>query len=81
MTKSSIFNNLPGLSVVSNKKDAAKVFSSMNRFYPDAFNFTPKSFCLPEDQQILQEYMSSNPNSTFIVKPQAGSEGCGIFLV
>ena len=80
MASDSIFNSLPGLSVVSNKRGAARIFNKMIHHYPKEYDFIPTSYCLPDDKELLQTAMK-NSKSTFIVKPQAGSEGCGIFLV
>jgi len=48
MTTSAIFNRLPGLSVVSNKRNAARILNRMQTYFPDDFDFTPITFCLPE---------------------------------
>ena len=54
MSQESIFNSLPGLSVVSDKKNAARIFNRMVHHYPHDFDFIPESFCLPEDKEKLQ---------------------------
>ena len=54
MSQESIFNSLPGLSVVSDKKNAARIFNRMVHHYPQDFDFIPESFCLPEDKEKLQ---------------------------
>jgi hypothetical protein len=63
-----IFNQVPGLSVVSNKRNAARVLTRMARYYPDPFNFIPETYCLPEQTQALELRMKQQ-DCTFIVKP------------
>ena len=52
----------------------------MYKHYPKEFNFVPVSYVLPGDIELLKNHMKSEKH-TYIVKPSAGAEGCGIFLV
>ena len=52
----------------------------MQQHHPDIFDFVPRTFSMPEDSQILHDYMKAHPKKTFICKPEDGSEGCGILL-
>jgi hypothetical protein len=71
---------LPGVGAASNKKDTAAIFKLMQKFHPSEFDFAPRTFNMPEDQAVLQEFMKANPKKTFICKPDGGAEGCGILL-
>ncbi len=57
MSTNAIFNQMPGLSVMSNKRNAAKVFARMSRYFPAQYNFVPETYCLPEQSQALEERM------------------------
>ena len=47
---------------------------------PDDYNFLPRTFQIPGEEEKLQKYWKENPKKTFICKPDEGSEGCGILL-
>ena len=76
-----LYNRLPGLQAVSNKKTLGKIFQRWHKHYESDFNFAPITFSLPEESEQLKHYMKKHPNTTFIAKPQGGAEGCGIFLL
>jgi hypothetical protein len=80
MEKSSIFNRLPGLNYVSNKKHCALLFRRLLKNYGSEFDFVPYTFLLPTDKVLLQQAMKGPKNPTFIFKPESGAEGVGIFL-
>ena len=44
-----IFNRIPGLQVVSNKKTLALILSRFSRHYESDFNFIPRTFVLPNE--------------------------------
>lgn len=78
--RNAIFNLLPGIDAVGNKKLQSQVFNQMQAMYDAEYNFIPKTFAIPEESAELKQYMSKH-GKTFVVKPASGSEGCGIFLV
>lgn len=53
---------------MGNKRRLAKVFQRMQSYYPEDFVFIPKTYCLPEQSQALEERMKTS-TKTFIVKP------------
>ena len=55
---------------------AAKVFNRVMRQWPDYFDFIPKTYVIPQQNEEIQDMKTPH-----IVKPASGSEGCGIFLV
>lgn len=75
-----IFNRMPGLCVATNKRRLAQIFKRMNSLYESEFNFTPKTFVMPNEALQLKNAMANSPKKTWIIKPSGGSEGCGIFL-
>lgn len=48
---------------------------------PKDFNFVPKSFILPSESKFLEEEMSKDPSSIWIVKPVSSSQGRGIYFI
>eukprot|EP00347_Sterkiella_histriomuscorum_P019520 403341319 len=76
-----IYNRLPGLQVVSNKKTLGQIFQRFYKHYESDFNFAPQTFALPHEQDALKSFMKKNKGATFIAKPQGGAEGLGIFLL
>ena len=42
------------------------------------FNFLPKTYILPQEMDLLKEYMNKTPGMTYIVKPHNRSQGKGI---
>lgn len=52
----------------------------MQEFYPSEFNFSPRTYILPLETEILRKAMEKSTKA-WILKPSGGSEGCGIMLV
>ncbi len=54
-------------------------------YYPDKFEFVPKSYKLPEEDFILQSAMKLEKRvqkqKIYIAKPSKGNQGSGIHLV
>lgn len=75
-------NHFPGTSCISRKIDLSKNYMKMKKYFPKLYNFHPKSFCLPAERTLLQKYMEKRDNNfmPFIVKPDLGSQGKGIFF-
>lgn len=81
MSTAAIYNRLPGAGVATNKARFAQIFKRMLRHFEHDFNFVPLTFDLSHEKDALKRYMASHKGKTYIVKPHAGAEGCGIFLV
>ena len=47
---------------------------------PQAYDFVPRTFVLPNDEKRFLEYKENNKNAVFIAKPSSGSEGNNIKL-
>jgi tubulin polyglutamylase TTLL6/13 len=52
----------------------------MQKEFPDEYNFFPVTFMLPHDFKEFMALLGEKRNKTFIVKPEASSQGKGIFL-
>jgi tubulin polyglutamylase TTLL6/13 len=52
----------------------------MLKEFPSEYNFAPVTFMLPHDLKEFLIYCGEKRNKTFIVKPEASSQGKGIYL-
>ncbi|VDL74748.1 unnamed protein product [Nippostrongylus brasiliensis] len=76
---------------LSKKVSLTQAISTMQRIFPNDYKFYPPSFFLPADYNNLKEFCQrkkmtnrnagSSDDIYFIVKPDDGSQGAGIYLV
>ena len=52
----------------------------MQKFLPEDYDFFPATYMLPHDMKEFLGQITDKRNKTFIVKPEAGCQGKGIFL-
>ena len=56
----------------------------MSKLFPEDFNFFPKTYMIPSDYSELRNQFASvkerKSRITYIVKPDASSQGRGIYL-
>ena len=57
-----------------------QIFSRLEKLYEYDFNFCPRTFTMPEDEEQLHQHSKKNKQPIYIVKPGFGSQGDGIFL-
>ncbi|XP_060557499.1 tubulin polyglutamylase TTLL11-like isoform X2 [Ruditapes philippinarum] len=80
-------NKFPGISCICSKNNLFRVLDQMRALYPDDYDFYPRTWYLPEQlQQLAHDIRKMNekrvkPRPTFIVKPDTGSQGEGIYLI
>jgi tubulin polyglutamylase TTLL6/13 len=76
-------NHFPGTFSISRKIELSRSIDRMQRLFPEIYNFHPLSFIVPTQTADLQRYMqeASMKKRTFIVKPDLGAQGRGIWLV
>ncbi|KAL4235786.1 Tubulin polyglutamylase ttll7 [Mactra antiquata] len=77
-------NHFPGMGEVTRKDNLARNMMKMAKTCPEDFNFVPRTWILPSDYNIIQNYMKDlkahKKSKTFIVKPSNGAQGHGISL-
>ncbi|XP_022315097.2 tubulin polyglutamylase TTLL7-like [Crassostrea virginica] len=77
-------NHFPGMVEVTRKDCLARNMMKIQRHHADEFNFVPKTWILPADFSLLQNYgkdlKAKKKYKTFIVKPANGAQGHGIQL-
>ncbi|KAJ0175179.1 hypothetical protein K1T71_009320 [Dendrolimus kikuchii] len=73
-------NHFPGMLEICRKDLLARNLNRMQKIYPKEYNFFPKTWCLPADFGEALNYSKTRKNKTFIIKPECGSQGRGIYL-
>lgn len=73
-------NHFPGMLEICRKDLLARNLTRMQRSFPRDYNFFPKTWCLPADLGDAITYSKIRRNKTFILKPEAGSQGRGIII-
>lgn len=74
-------NRIPGMKTLSHKKTTGFYLNKFREYYPEQFDFYPRTFLIPEELEKFREYKEENPDKLFIAKPTSGSQGDGIILV
>ncbi|XP_011053219.1 PREDICTED: tubulin polyglutamylase TTLL13-like [Acromyrmex echinatior] len=73
-------NHFPGMTEICRKDLLARNLNRMQKLFPKDYNFFPKTWCFPADYRDAKVYAKSRRLKTFIVKPDAGCQGRGIYL-
>ncbi|KAI4459016.1 tubulin polyglutamylase [Holotrichia oblita] len=73
-------NHFPGMLEICRKDLLARNLNRMQRLFPKDYNFFPKTWCLPADLGDALTYSRLRKNKTYILKPDAGSQGRGIVI-
>lgn len=74
-------NRIPGVSDLSSKKVTGYYLNKFREYYPENFDFFPRTFLIPEESEQLQAYMKANDDRYYIAKPTDGAQGDGIILM
>lgn len=74
-------NHFPGIFAIARKNFLAHNLNKMKKRFPEFYDFYPETYCLPSDRNLLVEEFKETKRVTLIVKPEASSQGRGIFLV
>ena len=72
-------NHFPGMHGICKKNYLAWNLNKMLKIYPNEYNFYPRTWVLPGDYADFKSQL--NNKKIFIVKPEASSQGRGIFLI
>jgi len=73
-------NHFPSMKCLSRKDNLAKNLMRMRKYFPEKYNFFPLTWHLPNDYNDFREQLAQNRGKTYIVKPEAMSQGRGIYL-
>ena len=74
-------NFFSGINCLTRKDSLSKNLMQLRRKFPEHFDFFPETFILPEEySQFKAQFKNIKDQNIFIIKPQASSQGKGIFL-
>ena len=79
-----IYNHFTGIWFIARKVELLKNYEKMTNIFPKYYNYHPKSYLIPAQLSDLKIDLNSNQKKqlkTFIIKPDRGSQGKGIFLI
>ncbi|XP_050966765.1 tubulin polyglutamylase TTLL11 [Labeo rohita] len=80
-------NKFPGMIEMLRKINLSRAVRTMQELFPEEYNFYPRSWILPEEYQLFSTQIrllkdnDATLKPTFIVKPDSGSQGDGIYLI
>lgn len=66
--------------MLSRKNSLGKTLNRMRQVYPEDYSFYPRTWVLPTESSELKTFNYSQHNRVYIVKPEASSQGNGIYL-
>ncbi|CAE1276358.1 TTLL6_13 [Acanthosepion pharaonis] len=73
-------NHFPGMNEICRKDLLARNMSRMLKMFPKDYNIFPKTWCLPADYGDFQAFTRQKKNKTYILKPESGCQGKGIWV-
>lgn len=73
-------NHFPGMHEISRKDLLSRNLLRMQKLFPNEYDFFPKTWIFPADIPNAMAYAKNQKNSVFILKPDYGSRGNGIYL-
>ena len=74
-------NHFPTMNCLSRKNNLGKNLMRMKRYFAKDYNFFPATWLLPTDYIDFKMQITQFKDKTYIVKPEARSQGKGIFLI
>ncbi|CDS42742.1 tubulin polyglutamylase TTLL13 [Echinococcus multilocularis] len=80
MRKWQKINHFPGMSEICRKDALARNLNRMLKLFPKEYSIFPKTWILPADWGELQQYARQKKNRTYILKPDTGCQGKGIWI-
>jgi tubulin polyglutamylase TTLL6/13 len=77
-------NHFPGMPNIARKNRMGQNLNRMQKTYPKEYSFYPRTWVLPSEISDFRSQFDNNGvslnNKIFIIKPDAGCQGRGIFL-
>mmetsp|Transcript_148550 Transcript_148550/g.475587 ORF Transcript_148550/g.475587 Transcript_148550/m.475587 type:complete len:469 (+) Transcript_148550:178-1584(+) len=74
-------NHFVGMSSITRKNNLGRNLLRMRKQFPKEYKFFPDTWILPTDLSDFKLQFTNSKNKTFIIKPDNGCQGKGIFLV
>lgn len=77
-------NHFPGMPNIARKNRMGQNLNKMQKIFPKEYAFYPRTWVLPSEMADFRTHFDNNGNALnnkiFIIKPDAGCQGRGIFL-
>ena len=73
-------NHYPGMYGLARKNHLGRNLMKMKRILPHEYRFFPQTWLLPSEYNDFKAQFNKKKAKTFILKPEASSQGNGIFL-
>lgn len=74
-------NHFVGMSSITRKNNLGRNLLRMRKQFPKEYRFFPDTWILPTDLSDFKLQFQSGKGKTFIIKPDNGCQGKGIFLI
>eukprot|EP00826_Nyctotherus_ovalis_P036329 TRINITY_DN3211_c0_g1_i13.p1 TRINITY_DN3211_c0_g1~~TRINITY_DN3211_c0_g1_i13.p1 ORF type:complete len:565 (+),score=152.27 TRINITY_DN3211_c0_g1_i13:118-1812(+) len=74
-------NHFPSMNCLSRKDNLGKNLMRMRRYFPEDYDFVPPTWHLPNEYGDFRTQCTQSKGRTYIVKPEAMSQGKGIYLI
>lgn len=79
-----MINHFPGMPNIARKNRMGQNLNTMQKFFPKEYSFYPRTWVLPAEMADFRTQFDGHGvaynNKIFIIKPDAGCQGRGIFL-
>ena len=79
-----MMNHFPGMPNIARKQRMGQNLNKMQKVFPKEYGFYPRTWILPAEMSDFRQQFDNQGNSMngkiFIIKPDAGCQGKGIFL-
>jgi tubulin polyglutamylase TTLL6/13 len=75
-------NHFPGMTNITRKARMCQNLELMRKRFPKEYSFYPKTYCLPRDLHLFRKTFGPDgkADQVYIIKPDGGAQGKGIFL-
>ncbi|CAE7454620.1 Ttll6a, partial [Symbiodinium natans] len=74
-------NHFVGMSSITRKNNLGRNLLRMRKQFPKEYRFFPDTWILPTDMSDFKQQFAAAKKQTFIIKPDNGCQGKGIFLI
>lgn len=75
-------NHFVGMNSITRKNNLGRNLLRMRKQFPKEYRFFPDTWILPTDlSDFKNQFHNGKSNKTFIIKPENGCQGRGIFLI
>ncbi|CAJ1427848.1 unnamed protein product [Effrenium voratum] len=74
-------NHFVGMSSITRKNNLGRNLLRMRKQFPKEYRFFPDTWILPTDMSDFKQQFNTVKKQTFIIKPDNGCQGKGIFLI